>query len=58
MTPSPITSAFNDGYIAEMYEQYRRDPASVDDSWRQYFKMAQQLGGGSAPSAAAPLDAA
>jgi 2-oxoglutarate dehydrogenase E1 component len=59
MATRPITSAFNDGYIAEMYEQYLRDPSSVDDSWRQYFAMARQLGGGGAPaSAAAPLDAA
>jgi 2-oxoglutarate dehydrogenase E1 component len=58
MTPSPITSAFNDGYIAEMYDRFRRDPASVDDSWRQYFEMAQQLGGGTGAPAAAPLDAA
>jgi 2-oxoglutarate dehydrogenase E1 component len=44
MTQS-ITSAFNDGYIAELYEQYRRDPASLDETWRQYFRFAERLGG-------------
>src|SRR6059058_809952 len=41
----PITSVFNDGYIAEQYETYRRDPAAVDESWRQFFRFAEQLGG-------------
>jgi len=53
----PEISVFNDGYIAELYEQFRRDPASVDESWRQYFRFAQQLGGAapiSASSGAAP----
>ena len=31
MSSLPITSVFNDGYIAEQYEQYQRDPASVDE---------------------------
>src|SRR6185503_15834820 len=48
MSDLPITSVFNDGYIAQMYENYRRDPASVDESWRQYFRAAGQLAGGSA----------
>ena len=43
MTGLPITSAFNDGYIAELYEQYRRDAASVDESWRQFFRFAESL---------------
>jgi 2-oxoglutarate dehydrogenase E1 component len=43
----PAVSVFNDGYIAELYEQFRRDPSSVDESWRQYFKFAQQLAGAS-----------
>ena len=48
----PTTTVFNDGYIAEMYEAYRRDPATVDESWRQFFRTAQSLagvGGGTAP---------
>ncbi|HEY7331621.1 MAG TPA: multifunctional oxoglutarate decarboxylase/oxoglutarate dehydrogenase thiamine pyrophosphate-binding subunit/dihydrolipoyllysine-residue succinyltransferase subunit [Candidatus Limnocylindria bacterium] len=28
----------NAGYIAELYEQYRRDPASVDREWRVLFE--------------------
>ena len=27
----------NAGYVAELYEQYRRDPASVDAEWRRLF---------------------
>jgi 2-oxoglutarate dehydrogenase E1 component len=51
----PVTSVFNDGYIAEQYEQYRRDPNSVDESWRQYFRFAESLTGGAATGA--PMDA-
>ncbi len=44
--PSPaITSVFNDAYIAEQYEHYRREPGSVDESWRQYFRAAESLAG-------------
>ena len=53
----PVTSVFNDGLIAELYEQFRRDPISVDESWRQYFRFAEQLAG-TAPSATGPADAA
>ncbi len=42
---TPITSVFNDGYIAELYEQFRRDPSSLDESWRQFFRFAESLGG-------------
>ena len=45
MSSDPITGAFNDGYITEAYEAYRRDPASVDESWRQFFRFAESLGG-------------
>ncbi|HEV7992449.1 MAG TPA: 2-oxoglutarate dehydrogenase E1 component [Gemmatimonadaceae bacterium] len=41
----PTTTVFNDGYIAEMYEAYRRDPSSVDESWRQFFRTAESLAG-------------
>jgi 2-oxoglutarate dehydrogenase E1 component len=43
MSISPITSVYNDGYIAEQFEAYRRDPSSVDESWRQYFRVAEGL---------------
>ncbi len=46
MTSPAITSVFNDAYIAEAFEAYRRDPASVDESWRQYFQTAEALAGG------------
>ncbi|WP_411279085.1 2-oxoglutarate dehydrogenase E1 component [Gemmatimonas sp.] len=50
-----ITSVFNDGIIAEQFERYRRDPASVDETWRQYFRIAESLfGQASATTAAAP----
>jgi 2-oxoglutarate dehydrogenase E1 component len=45
MSSLPITSVFNDGYIAQAYEAYRRDPAAVDESWRQFFRFAEQLSG-------------
>ena len=54
MSSSPITSVFNDGYIAEQYEAYRRDPGSVDESWRQYFRVAESLGQPARGGAAAP----
>lgn len=50
MSNLPITSVFNDGYIEQAYDAYRRDPASVDESWRQFFRFAEQLGG-AAPAA-------
>ncbi len=42
----PATTVFNDAYIAEAHERYRRDPSSVDESWRQFFRAAESLGGG------------
>ena len=41
----PTTTVFNDGYIAETYEAYRRDASSVDESWRQFFRTAESLAG-------------
>ena len=58
MSNDPITGAFNDGYIAEAYEAYRRDPSSVDESWRQFFRFAETIAGAPAPAAgAAPFTA-
>ncbi len=54
-TTPAIASVFNDGYVAEMLAQYRRDPASVDESWRQFFRLAESIGGG-APAAAGSAD--
>lgn len=47
MSTEAITSVFNDGYVAEAYDAYRRDPSAVDESWRQFFRFAEQLGGAS-----------
>ncbi len=44
MADTSITSSvFNDGYIAEMFDAFRADPSSVDESWRQFFHFAQQF---------------
>jgi 2-oxoglutarate dehydrogenase E1 component len=51
MSSDPITGVFNDGYISEAYEAYRRDPASVDESWRQFFRFAESLSGAIPPAA-------
>jgi 2-oxoglutarate dehydrogenase E1 component len=51
------TSAFNDGYVAEMFEAYRADPSSVDESWRQFFRMAAQFGGAAVTGGAAAAGA-
>ena len=48
----PTTTVFNDGYIAETYEAYRRDPASVDESWRQFFRTRRVARPGSTGGAA------
>ena len=53
MGNGPITSVFNDGYIAEQYDAYRKDPASVDESWRQFFRFAGSIAGTAAPGVAA-----
>ncbi|PSQ89206.1 MAG: hypothetical protein BRD45_04040, partial [Bacteroidetes bacterium QS_8_64_10] len=29
---------FNTGYIDEIYKQYREDPESVSESWRDFFE--------------------
>ncbi|WP_291162683.1 2-oxoglutarate dehydrogenase E1 component [Gemmatimonas sp. UBA7669] len=47
-----ITSVFNDGIFAEQFERYRRDPSSVDETWRQYFRIAESLFGSAAAPAA------
>ena len=57
MTTQPITSVFNDGYVAEMYEAYRRDPAAVDESWRQFFKFAESLSAVAQPGTSEKIDA-
>jgi 2-oxoglutarate dehydrogenase E1 component len=60
MSKEPIASVFNDAYAAEMFEAYRQDPTSVDESWRQFFRFAEEAMGraGSPPPAATPDTAA
>ena len=55
MTSLPITGVYNDGHIAELLEQFRRDPNSVDESWRQFFRFAETMAG-QAPAAAPSTD--
>jgi 2-oxoglutarate dehydrogenase E1 component len=45
MTIDPATNVFNDGYIAELYDAYRRDPASVSESWQTFFRAAERFAG-------------
>jgi len=55
MSTPPIASVFNDAYAAEQLERYRRDPASVEESWRQFFRFAEAATGraaGAAPGGA------
>jgi 2-oxoglutarate dehydrogenase E1 component len=54
----PITSVFNDAYVLEMYEAYRADPGSVDESWRQFFRFAERLSGTTPGAGAAEPDLA
>src|SRR3989304_8888278 len=35
---APALEGVNAGYVAEMQEQYLRDPASVDPEWRALFQ--------------------
>jgi 2-oxoglutarate dehydrogenase E1 component len=44
----------NAGYVAERYEQYRRDPSSVEGEWRALFESGLQPG---APAPAVPAPA-
>jgi 2-oxoglutarate dehydrogenase E1 component len=50
VTTLPITGVFNDGFIAEQYEAFRRNPDSVDESWRQFFRFAATLADPSSPA--------
>ncbi len=43
-------NGMNEGLLEELYDQYRRDPASVTDRWREYF------GAGPVPNGARRLE--
>jgi 2-oxoglutarate dehydrogenase E1 component len=36
---------YNDGFVAEVYERFLKDPDSVDESWRQFFRFAETISG-------------
>ncbi len=49
MSAPSVSSVYNDAYITELFEKFQRDPNSVDESWRQLFRLAQSLGSEMAP---------
>jgi 2-oxoglutarate dehydrogenase E1 component len=57
MASAAITSVFNDAYIAEQWELYRRDPSLVDESWRQFFRFAESLAASGEAPRTASVDA-
>src|SRR5579862_2337167 len=53
LEPTPLYGG-NAEFLDALYEQYLRDPASVEERWRRYFA---QLGGAGAERAHAPVRA-
>jgi multifunctional 2-oxoglutarate metabolism enzyme len=54
-TASPASFGPNDWLVDEMYEQYLADPASVSESWREFFADYRRGGAkGDAPAATPP----
>ena len=53
--PTDALNLVNAGYVADLYDQYRRDPASVDPEWRSLFDSGA---GGFEPVAVAAEQAA
>ena len=35
--PTDALNLLNAGYVADIYEQYQRDPSSIDAEWRRAF---------------------
>src|SRR5215472_12563885 len=44
LEPTPLYGG-NADYLDALYEQYLRDPASVDERWRSYFAQLAPAGG-------------
>jgi 2-oxoglutarate dehydrogenase E1 component len=44
LASTPLSGA-NASYVEALYEQYLRDPASVDAAWRSYFDALPSGGG-------------
>ncbi|MDO8666277.1 MAG: hypothetical protein Q7J79_06660, partial [Gemmatimonadales bacterium] len=51
---SDVFRTMNAGYAQAMYEQYLRDPGSVDEAWRQLFENGTSGLEPLAPVAASP----
>ncbi|GMV21087.1 MAG: hypothetical protein AMXMBFR57_10360 [Acidimicrobiia bacterium] len=49
---------FNEGYILELYDQWRRNPESVDADARELFKTWKPAAGGTTPTAATAVESA
>ena len=54
--PTDELNLVNAGYVADLYERYRQDPASVEPEWRSLFDSG--AGGFEPVPAAAPAEAA
>ncbi|HET6249328.1 MAG TPA: 2-oxoglutarate dehydrogenase E1 component [Tepidisphaeraceae bacterium] len=50
MHRSDFLNRANADYVDSLYEQYLRDPLSVDDVWRAYFAGFEDAGGRTAPT--------
>ena len=63
MTSDQRSTGFgaNSWLVEEMYEQFRDDPSSVSETWREFFEdyrpMVAAPGNGAAPAPAAPVAA-
>ncbi|MFM9084367.1 MAG: 2-oxoglutarate dehydrogenase E1 subunit family protein, partial [Actinomycetota bacterium] len=44
----------NSWLVEEMYEQFRNDPASVSEAWREFFSDYRSMTNGGAPAPATP----
>ena len=47
LEPTPLFGG-NAAFLDALYEQYLRDPASVEESWRRYFESLPGPKGGGA----------
>src|SRR5690242_7796941 len=57
MHPIDDVAALNAGYVADLYERYRRDPTSVDPSTRAYFSQSPPAGDAAGAAPAVPYAA-
>lgn len=45
----------NSDYLDRLYQQYQKDPRSVDETWQAYFAGFDAAGGKAAPGGPPPL---